>query len=208
MISDEELNQVPTRNAELLHSFVGRTLTRLVHHLEEPPQAQLDPARRRELFAFGGGPVQVVFDDQRQLMISYSEALLSITVELVAPAAFEEWPASVEASDAECSEPKFAALVGRCVTAVQVWQLDIDEDRREFTTPAGRRVFSLKAVSRPREAALCFELDDGATLVFRTGASDLPCNFGVSTDLPDGEVPLRLLHLDNKEQQNLNPPTS
>jgi hypothetical protein len=195
----DDAHRVPSQNRPLLESILGTRLLRLSHYLEDPLEHLLQDesyisrgVTHAQLFSFAGGPVIATMDGDRQVCISHSSELLSVTIEAgLGPIARSTWDGPIEASDPVYAEPRFARLVGATVTAIHTLQLDIDIQHLEFATSHGKRVFSPRVLERPREAALIFTLDTRAQLVFSTTLIASPTDFSISTEIPECGVPYR-----------------
>jgi hypothetical protein len=175
---EDELHLVPTRNRALLASCVGRRIVRLVHYAEESNDELLEnkayaarQVTRTQLFSMANGPLLVELDDGTKLCVASSEELVSVTVEVAdEPELDREWEFRIDATDAEHSEPRFTAIMGKRIAAVRVLQ--------EMVPPSERG----KIVDRPREVGLVFDLDGGSSVVFSHLLVAAPNDFAVITD--------------------------
>lgn len=198
----DDVHLVPSRNRSLLESFLGRRVVALLHYPEDPIDELLQDdsyiawhVTKQQLFATVGGPVVLVLDDKRHIGVSYSEELLSVTVWLSDPAEFErdDWPRPIDATDPAYSEPWFERFVGKTITRVNVYQLDLQQTDQPFAVRKGsgaRRVFMPTVLSRPREVELAFGFEPDAQLVISSSIADTPSRFAVTTELVTTELPI------------------
>jgi hypothetical protein len=196
----DDVHLVPSQNRALLESLIGRRVVGLLHYPEDPIDVLLQDYKewrvtKQQLFANAGGPVVLVFDDERRIGVSYSEELLSVTVWLSDLAEFErdDWPPPIDAADPEYSEPRFERFVGKTITRVNVYQLDLQQTDQPFVVEkesGARRFFMPKALSRPREVELAFGFEPHAQLVISSSIADTPSRFAVTTELVTTELPI------------------
>jgi hypothetical protein len=195
--TDDDAGLLPSRNRELLAGLVGRAITRLTECLAEPLDeilaspsfSDLPPARR---FSRLGGSVIVSVDGGRMVCVGSSEEMASITVEAADESYLdEELGPMIDATDPVQSEPGFAGMIGRAIERIRVLRFDLREDRLEFPTRTGKRIFFPRALDLPREAALIMELHGGGGLLFSASFLSSPAHFAVfpAAELADAEVP-------------------
>lgn len=191
-----EAHLLPSRNRPLLESLIGRRIMRVVHYLEQPADELLDDdsyehVTRQELFSKAGAPAVVTLDDGREICVSLSEELVSMTICLADSAVLRaDWSGPVDATDPQYADPSFAAVVGRTIERVRVFQIAPPHTPFEVQTPAGVRVLMPGILSRPREAAIAFEFDDATQLVFSNALVDVPNSFAITLAMTNPEVPI------------------
>jgi hypothetical protein len=187
-----ELRLIPTRNQTLLRSTIGRTIAGLTRYDEMPPIELLafPPYADRgiapsQLFSLASGPVEVLLETAGAVCVGNSEPLLSLTIAPANRRELEEyWATRIDATDPVYSEGRFGSFVGARIETIRVLQWFLDPNSLVKRDATGRIVrYTLgKAIDRPREAVLIFELNTGGKLVFATNLVDAPGGFAVLTE--------------------------
>lgn len=183
----DQLHLIPTRNAALLASLLGKPITRLAHLAEDPPDQLLEleaySARAIEpeqLFSTADGPALLGAGDVL-LCIGQELPLVSVSVELAdEPLLKEDWPVEIAAADPRWSEPRFAALLGRTIVGIRVLQQELEGAAGE--TPGAMNRISALLLERPREVALFLALAGGGELQFVVRVVDSPNDFALYTE--------------------------
>lgn len=161
----------PSRHHDLLRSILGASITRLTRYSWSPKEAVASESELQPELVFSrtAGPLLITLSSGRAIAASSQPSLISVTLWLDKVPSISSDPDlhPIEADDPKFSEPDFARMLGKQVTAVAILT---------------REPKNAKWESRPREVGVSLAFD---------GASDLILSHGLHDDSDDFSVLMR-----------------
>lgn len=176
MTDPNHSSRVPSAAAELLRPLIGKRLVGLVRYswwpgLEVAQECGVAPSAA---FSMTGGPLAMTFENGQTIGLASEPSLASVIVWLDRDAGgravreptldqdSELFP--IDASDAEFSQPHWAALLNAKLGGISVLQ---------------RRPFNALHAELPCEVSLCLQFDGGQELLAAHGLHDDSDDFAV-----------------------------
>ncbi|HEX3764722.1 MAG TPA: hypothetical protein VHW23_38770 [Kofleriaceae bacterium] len=166
-MTDED---IPSRHRDLLGSMLGASITRMTRYSWSPKDVVAVESNlpSKLVFSRTAGPLLITLDSGRAIAASSQPSLISVTLWLDKPPSISADPElhPVECNDQDYSEPDFAQMLGKHVTAVAILT---------------REPKNAKWESRPREVGVSIAFDGAPDLILSHGLHDDSDDFSVLT---------------------------
>lgn len=159
---------IPSRCPDLLASIRGGLVVRMTRYSWTPAETfALENDLRPELvFSRTAGPLLITLESGLVIGAASQPSLISVTLWLDQPPYISSDPElfAIEAADPKFSEPEFAQMLGKRVTAVAILTRDPENAKWE---------------DRPREVGVSLMFDGAPDLILSHGLHDNSDDFSV-----------------------------
>lgn len=159
---------IPSRRHELLRAMRGATITRMTRYSWSAKEEVGSESNMRPELVFSrtGGPLVITLESGLVIGAASQPSLISVTLWLEDPPRTSSDPElhAVEADDPVFSEPGFAQMLGKRITAIAILTRDPE---------------NAKWQSRPREAGVVLTFEGAPELILSHGLHDNSDDFSV-----------------------------